>query len=198
VSEPQQNVEVVISARERLLSAALDVLFERGYHGATSRRIAEEAGVNEVTLFRLFSTKDDLLANAIINRAEVDRDEVPVVTGDLEADLQKVAAVVSSALFKKRQPLVRILTEVSRMPEKQQALVHEDIDATQQRFMALFRHYQSTGQLCDDNVSDLWMSFMGPIFIAVQHNNFYHRKMSFDPARHVRVFLRGCGTDQPS
>src|SRR6187397_524687 len=48
-------------ARERLLHAALSVFSRDGLHAATTRHIAEEAGVNEVTLFRLFGTKDGLL-----------------------------------------------------------------------------------------------------------------------------------------
>src|SRR6186713_278986 len=48
-------------ARERLLHAALSVFSRDGLHAATTRNIAEEAGVNEVTLFRLFGTKDGLL-----------------------------------------------------------------------------------------------------------------------------------------
>ncbi|MHB8994007.1 MAG: TetR/AcrR family transcriptional regulator [Armatimonadota bacterium] len=196
MSEPQHNAEVVSSARERLLSAALDVLFERGYHGATSRLIASTAQVNEVTLFRLFSTKDDLLASAILNRAELDRAEVPVPTGDLEADLQAVAAMVSSTLFDRRQPLVRILPEIARLPAKQQALVRESIDATQARFMALFRYYQDLGQLCEGETLRIWVKFMGPILMAVQYAQSRQGTMPFDPVQHVRFFLHGCGTEQ--
>ena len=51
--------------REKLLIAASRVYAEVGFRGATTRRIAEEAGVNEVTLFRLFGSKAQLLAEAI-------------------------------------------------------------------------------------------------------------------------------------
>lgn len=37
------------------------VFSESGFRGATTRRIAEEAGVNEVTLFRQFKSKDALI-----------------------------------------------------------------------------------------------------------------------------------------
>ncbi len=51
--------------REKLLHAAGRVYAEVGFRGATTRRIADEAGVNEVTLFRLFGSKSQLLAEAI-------------------------------------------------------------------------------------------------------------------------------------
>jgi AcrR family transcriptional regulator len=51
--------------REKILHAAARVYAESGYRGATTRRIAREAGVNEITLFRHFGTKDVLLHEAI-------------------------------------------------------------------------------------------------------------------------------------
>ncbi|MGI9077398.1 MAG: TolC family protein [Gemmatimonadaceae bacterium] len=50
--------------RERLLAAAAGVYAEAGYRGATTRRIAQEAGVNEITLFRHFGSKDALILEA--------------------------------------------------------------------------------------------------------------------------------------
>jgi AcrR family transcriptional regulator len=51
--------------REQLLQAALRVYAVAGVRGATTRRIAQEAGVNEVTLFRHFGSKDTLLQEAL-------------------------------------------------------------------------------------------------------------------------------------
>jgi len=51
--------------RDKILQAALSVFAEVGFRGATTRRIAQEAGVNEITLFRHFGSKDKLLHEAI-------------------------------------------------------------------------------------------------------------------------------------
>jgi len=51
--------------RIRLLEAAARVYAETGFRGATTRRIATEAGVNEVTLFRHFGSKSRLIHEAI-------------------------------------------------------------------------------------------------------------------------------------
>ena len=45
----------------RLLEAAARVFAQSGLEGATTREIAREAGVNEVTLFRHFQSKEKLL-----------------------------------------------------------------------------------------------------------------------------------------
>jgi AcrR family transcriptional regulator len=51
--------------REKLIESAARVFAEAGYRGATTRRIAQEAGVNEITLFRHFGNKDALLSEAV-------------------------------------------------------------------------------------------------------------------------------------
>jgi AcrR family transcriptional regulator len=54
-----------MDVREALLQAAIKVFAEAGLRGATTRRIAQEAHVNEVTLFRHFKSKDDLIGEAL-------------------------------------------------------------------------------------------------------------------------------------
>ena len=51
--------------RQEILTAAARVFAQYGFLGATTRRIAEAAGVNEVTLFRYFGSKDALLLEAM-------------------------------------------------------------------------------------------------------------------------------------
>jgi AcrR family transcriptional regulator len=54
-----------MDVRTQLLDAAARLYAEAGYRGATTRRIAGQAGVNEVTLFRHFGSKDALIREAI-------------------------------------------------------------------------------------------------------------------------------------
>ena len=54
-----------MDVRTALLDSAITVFAESGIRGATTRRIAQNAGVNEVTLFRHFKSKDDLIHAAL-------------------------------------------------------------------------------------------------------------------------------------
>lgn len=47
--------------RERILGAAREVIARKGRRGATTREIADVAGVNEATIFRHFGTKEALI-----------------------------------------------------------------------------------------------------------------------------------------
>jgi AcrR family transcriptional regulator len=66
VIEARRNVETLRPAspeetRERILCAAREVIAKKGKRGATTREIADVAGVNEATLFRHFGTKEALM-----------------------------------------------------------------------------------------------------------------------------------------
>jgi AcrR family transcriptional regulator len=56
---PSENQELLLKAANRLFS-------EQGYHGTTTKHLAEEAGVGEPVLFRHFGSKAGLFEAAIL------------------------------------------------------------------------------------------------------------------------------------
>lgn len=69
-----------MDTRESLLEAAVEVFADLGWRGTTTRRVAERAGVNEVTLFRHFGSKEALIEAAVASVAG--RDLPPRLPGD--------------------------------------------------------------------------------------------------------------------
>src|SRR5512132_3412162 len=67
-------------SRERILEAAARVYAKHGFRGATTRLIATEAGVNEVTLFRTFGSKGALM-EAVLMQHHRQRD-TPMLPND--------------------------------------------------------------------------------------------------------------------
>jgi AcrR family transcriptional regulator len=51
--------------REELISAAIPVFAEKGYHAAPTTEIAKRAGISQAYLFRLFPTKEELFVAAV-------------------------------------------------------------------------------------------------------------------------------------
>ena len=51
--------------RKQILNSALDVFVEKGYNGTTTQDIAKSSNVSEVTLFRYFSSKQEIYMEAI-------------------------------------------------------------------------------------------------------------------------------------
>ncbi|MGE7942401.1 TetR/AcrR family transcriptional regulator [Lysinibacillus xylanilyticus] len=75
---------------EKIIEAALHLVSEKGYTAATTKAIAELAGVNEVTIFRHFGNKRGIL-KAIIEQFSyyplLQQELNKNVTWDLETDL---------------------------------------------------------------------------------------------------------------
>jgi AcrR family transcriptional regulator len=91
-------LEGMDETEERILDAAARVFAEAGFRGATTRRIAAAAGVNEVTLFRRFPTKDALIVAALQHSS--DR---TIAVRDVRAELTAYAAMVLEGVLASRQ-----------------------------------------------------------------------------------------------
>ena len=105
-------------ARQRLLAAAAQVFARDGLSGATTRAIAREAAVNEVTLFRLFRSKERLLA-AVVGETFGDRNPLartalPAFTGNLRADLMLYARHYERVLVQNFSLVRTFIGEIQR------------------------------------------------------------------------------------
>jgi len=70
------------STREKILNAALDLFYEKGFHLATVDEIAERAGVGKGTLYRYFANKGALFNEIIASRlGQLEREAQAVLDG---------------------------------------------------------------------------------------------------------------------
>lgn len=107
-----------IDTREALLAAALEAYSKYGFRGATTRRIAEIAGVNEVTLFRHFGSKDALVGEAL--RALSPAEQIaplPAEPRNLVAELTAWSEGQLAHLRDKRSMIRTCMGEIEERPE---------------------------------------------------------------------------------
>ena len=106
--------------REKILSAAAEVMAELGYARATTRIIAKAAGVNEVTLFRHFGSKRNLLSEMIHSRSALP-DLTNIInsqlTGEYRQDLINLATVFNRMIIKRKEALRLMLCEAKEFPD---------------------------------------------------------------------------------
>ena len=116
-SDPARSPAAVDSTTERILAATLQVYTEAGFRGTTTRRIAQEAGVNEITLFRQFGTKEALVKAALSRTYEVvfpaDLNE-PV---DPPAELYQWAIATYRHWYAGRHLISKVLGDLVEHPE---------------------------------------------------------------------------------
>jgi AcrR family transcriptional regulator len=106
-----------MSVRDQLLDAAVRLYAEAGYRGATTRRIATAAGVNEITLFRHFGSKDALIREAI-SRGGASRVPValPEVPRDPAGELKEWAKAHLTELRERRSLIRTCMGEIEEHP----------------------------------------------------------------------------------
>jgi AcrR family transcriptional regulator len=188
-----------LSTQERLLDAAARILARDGLHGATTREIASDAGVNEVTLFRHFQSKENLLG-AVFRRVAAQHSEAlaeaDTSSHDVHGDLLRCARSYDE-LIEKNQALIRtIIGEASRYPEHARRMIHEAF----QPFRAKLVGYLEAGQAAGTVRRDLAVSpaidvFTGMLLAGMLRRTSqcltleYSRKNYLETA--VEIFVRG-------
>ena len=107
-----------LQSRDRILEAAVRVYGAHGFRGATTRRIAEAAGVNEVTLFRTFGSKAALIDAAIRNRAGLeDIAHLPADPVNPVAELTAWANAIYTHMRRRRSMIRKCMSEMEERPE---------------------------------------------------------------------------------
>ncbi|AHG89551.1 regulatory protein TetR [Gemmatirosa kalamazoonensis] len=110
----------MLDNRARILDAAARVYAEFGYRGATTRRIAVAAGVNEVTLFRTFGSKAALIDEAVrccAASSVASRSALPELPVDPERELTEWAGALLQHLRETRSLMRKSMSEVEERPD---------------------------------------------------------------------------------
>lgn len=72
------NIETLTDTQQRIVDAALDLVSHVGYKSTTTKMIAQNAAVNETTIFKNFSSKESLLDIAFKQHSSQIIDEVNI------------------------------------------------------------------------------------------------------------------------
>jgi AcrR family transcriptional regulator len=106
-----------MDVRGSLLEAAITVYSETGMRGATTRRIAETAGVNEVTLFRHFKSKGELMQAALLRvTSSVIARSLPDRPADPKTELLEWCRAHHRELYKRRALIRKAMSEFEQDP----------------------------------------------------------------------------------
>lgn len=153
-------------ARDRILAAAVDLFAERSFDGATTRAIAERAGVTQPLLNYHFSSKDELWRAAVDS---VFAELTTTQTGRLEG-LRGVDDVTVARLmirefiwFSARNPqLHRLITQECKADgPRMEYLVEQHVRPMYERTVALLRQLVDRGAIRDLPVEHLFYVITG-------------------------------------
>ncbi|MEO5588395.1 MAG: helix-turn-helix domain-containing protein [Gemmatimonadaceae bacterium] len=187
-----------MDTRTTILKAAVEVFSRHGFRGSTTRRIAEAAAVNEVTIFRYFGSKEALLREAIHAPDSgafsklLPRDPV-----NPEKELAGWGAAMVKHLHERKSMIRKCMGEIEERPELSVRAAQTPIRATNE-LCAYFRRLTELGF----TTADFEPTVASSMLIASLFHDAMSREMMPDifpkpasraPACYARFVLRAIG-----
>jgi AcrR family transcriptional regulator len=175
----------------QILEAALDVLAQQGYVGATTRQIAAAAGINEVTLFRRFGSKQNVLKIAIEQEAVAFAAAGIEYSGDVTADLLRVVRFYQQIVHERGPVIMVLMTEVPRHQDLRELM--QTPMAIMANIIALIERYQTEGVLIREPPLQAFTALVGGLLLAgiLQYAQNEQFGEPLDPELLVRNYLTG-------
>ena len=173
-----------------MFDAAVEAVVRHGYAGATTKRIADIAGVGEATLFRRFGKKEALLREALRAAAATFTREAVAYTGDAHADLVRVVSAYDNLLRLRGRLALSVLAELPRRPELREIM--DAPAAAMGGVAALMGRYQAEGRVLGDTPWEALLALFSPILLGgVLRQIIPALPGAFDAEAHVERFLSG-------
>lgn len=156
---PSNSADPAHSRRAEILEAALQLLAEEGYAGASLRKLAARLGIAQPSLYHYFRTKEDLVEQVLATYAgkmfsalspeQLPRrlDEVPQVVADTAVRLYQTP---THPLF------VRVAISVSRVNERFGTLMRRVfVEQATWGIQQIMRPFVERGEIDADDALDL-------------------------------------------
>ena len=189
--------------RTRIMQAATQLFTEKGFAGTTTRAIAELAGVNEVTLFRHFGTKENLA------KAIMDQFGGPAIAGDLELhfsgdyvqDLTFIGHAMMKVMMERKDAIRMAICEAGNFPEFQQ-VVAENPRQLRRMLARYFERHMEAGLIHPGHSEMLAQAFLGMFFSYTVLQGFLSDSLQPEISleeiveQFVTLFVRGTRIEQ--
>jgi AcrR family transcriptional regulator len=203
-SEPEQGQRKPgrprsAQAHKAILEATLELLAQEGFQGLSIEDIAARAGVGKTTIYRRWSSKDELVIDAI---HEVQVDLSTVDTGNFRNDLVILFKNAYKGLMTHPllpQLVLRLISEFQANPEIFQVFLKQLLFPRIQRFMYMIEQAQARGEIRRDIDWTLALELIaGPIFFHLLITHYLDPSMSSSDDKWVEqmidAVMHGIGT----
>jgi AcrR family transcriptional regulator len=187
-----------MTVRNQLLDAAARLYTEMGYRGTTTRRIALEAGVNEITLFRHFGSKDALMREAMTRAGSSPVPEMlPETPREPFRELRDWAKAHIAELRERRSLIRTCMGEIEEHPEIFSAQNSPPVAAAKAlcHYLRRLRDAGLAKAQFDETAASALL--MGALFADAMGRDImpdlYRNAPEEAVDQYVRLFLRGLG-----
>lgn len=145
-----QDEGLVNERRERIIRAAITVFRRNGFHAATTRSIAEEAGVTQSNIYNYVRSKGDILylvCEHLVGLYISCVDRVIVEHDDPHDRVVGALRGIMAVMFDHRDELVLLYNEVHALEKPDRKLVLKAVAQFIRQFQTLLDAYVASGGL---------------------------------------------------
>ena len=189
-----------MNTKDKILESGLKLFSKKGYLGATTREIAKDAGIAEITLFRHFPSKEKLFEEVVNIHSFLPalKGLLPEIAGfSYEEGLRVIAKRFLESLAE-RKDLVRIMhSEIHRYNEKIHKIYHSIINETLKTLASYFADMQKKGTVRNFDTELGARAFLGMFFSYFDAENFLmlkkYKRINTDRVikEFVAIFIKG-------
>lgn len=130
----------LIRHRQEILAAAENVFVRKGFFNATMNEIASFAEFGVGTIYQYFSSKEELYATLILERANTIMDALILAARKAPDPVGKIKTLIEEQLkiFEANKGFIRLMSaeiDSPTAPEETRILLRSGINSTYQRFL---------------------------------------------------------------
>jgi AcrR family transcriptional regulator len=151
------------ASHQAIIRATLELLLETGYRSLTMEGVRARAGVGKATIYRRWSSKEELVRDAIVFMH--DDLEAPD-TGSLRGDYEGMASFVRAAAQRAGAAtfMPRLLGDAANDPELHAIFYENLVEPRRAQMRAILQRAVARGELRDDVDLELVIDlFAGPV-----------------------------------
>ncbi|MBD2447740.1 TetR/AcrR family transcriptional regulator [Nostoc sp. FACHB-152] len=154
-------------ADQAILQATLDLLAQIGYQSMSIEAIASRAGVGKTTIYRRYTSKEELVADAIESlREDLQIPNTGSFWGDMDIVIENAANRIQSPLG--RQTLALIISTASSNPQFAQVYWKKYTQPRRDAFAQVLERAKSRGEIQPDADIDLIIDLVsGSLYYAL-------------------------------
>lgn len=196
--DPNLSYSQPKDTRGRILQAASDLFSQKGYAGTTTRAIAKKAGVNEVTLFRHFGSKENL-AREIMNQfggLAIAENLESHLSGNYRKDLLLIGGMMLKVMTERNEAMRMAICESNNFPEFRE-IVAENPRQLRQMLARYFQNMMKKKEIHAGHPELLAQAFLGMFFSTTVLQGFLLDNLQPEVgpdeivSQFVEIFVRG-------
>ncbi|GGE64166.1 TetR/AcrR family transcriptional regulator [Priestia taiwanensis] len=138
-----------ISTADKILSVAINLMSEKGFKAVSTKEIAKAASVSEMTIFRTFGTKKNILDEAVNKyyySSPLTKLFEEQIKWELAHDLQMISKAYLELMSRNREVFLIALMERNTLPEMNEKLTAHPLKL-KEMYIEYFKTMQQKGKV---------------------------------------------------